>query len=261
MKANVLVLRTAGTNCDCETQYAFELAGAATQRVHVNELRARPESLAQYNILVIPGGFSYGDDLGAGKVLANELLTFLREPIRRFLDDGKLILGICNGFQVLVKTGLLPGLDPARQQATLTGNDSNRFEDRWVHLKPCRSRCVFTAGCDEAALWYLPVAHAEGKFVTDNEETLARIENGGQVVFRYVTASGEFGGYPADPNGSTAHIAGICDPTGRILGLMPHPERHVLGTQHPQWTRRGARKEGDGLQLFRSAVAYVGKTL
>jgi phosphoribosylformylglycinamidine synthase len=261
MRANAIVLRTAGTNCDVETEYALHRAGAHAERVHVNVVREHPERLAEYNILVVPGGFSYGDDLGAGKILANELLTFLREPIRQFIDDGKLVLGICNGFQVLVKTGLLPGLGSGRQEATLTWNDSNRFEDRWVHLKLPKSRCVYTDGAGSDGLWYLPIAHAEGKFIPSDDDTLKALRANGQIVFQYVDAAGGFAGYPANPNGSVEHIAGVCDTTGRILGLMPHPERHILGAHHPQWTRLGLKDEGDGLQLFRGAVQYVETSL
>lgn len=261
MKANVIVLRTAGANCDQETELAFQKAGARTERIHVNELSAHADRLGTFNILVVPGGFSYGDDLGAGKVLANELLTRLRDPILRFVADGKLILGICNGFQVLAKTGLLPGFEPMQREVTLTFNESNRFEDRWVHLKPTASRCVFTAGADEASLWYLPVAHAEGKFVPASDKVLAQLVENGQIVFQYVNREGAFCGYPWNPNGSTRHIAAICDTTGRIMGMMPHPERHVLGTHHPQWTRLGIKPEGDGLQLFRNGVRYVEENL
>jgi len=261
MKARVIVLRTAGTNCDIETELAFKEAGAEAARIHVNELRKEPSRLEEFNILVIPGGFSYGDDLGAGKILANELLTQLRDPMVKFIEDGKLILGICNGFQVLARTGLLPGLEPMRQQVTLTFNDSNRFEDRWVYLKPPGSRCVFTAGSDGESLWYLPVAHAEGKFVVENESVLAQLRQNGQIVFEYVGPEGRYADYPWNPNGSVAHIAGLCDPTGRILGMMPHPERHILGVHHPQWTRFGIKPHGDGLKLFLNAVHYVENNL
>mgnify|MGYP000924737820 FL=1 len=241
MPVNVLILRTAGTNCDRETEFAFQLAGARTTSLHVNALRADPSELDRHHVLTIPGGFSYGDDLGAGQVLANELLAGLREPLERFLKAGKLVLGVCNGFQVLVKTGLLPGLERWRRQATLTSNDSHTFEDRWTYLTAPESRCaLFEAG----ERLYLPVAHAEGKFVVERPEVLDELRRNGQIVCRYTDAQGAAGGYPWNPNGSMDDIAGICDPTGRIVGMMPHPERAV----------EQAHGGTDGRALFESAV-------
>ena len=258
-KPSVLVLRAAGINCDCETEYAFRKAGAEAERIHINRLIEQPALLRRFQVLVLPGGFSYGDDVASGRILANELRGKLAEHIERFLAEGKLILGICNGFQVLVKAGLLPGDTLWRQSVTLTLNDSNRFEDRWVYLKVCSARSVFVREGEDA---YLPVAHAEGKFVAGSPETLARLEANGQVVFRYVGPEGQRATYPWNPNGSQNDVAGICDPSGRILGMMPHPERYVRLTQHPRWTRmRGAlgerAREPDGLRIFRNAVAYV----
>jgi len=254
MAVKVLILRTAGTNCDEETDFAFRLAGAQTTKVHVNVLRRDPAVLAEFSILSIPGGFSYGDDLGAGTVLANELLTLLRDALEEFIESGKLIIGICNGFQVLVRTGLLPGLDRWKQEATLTINDSHRFEDRWTYLKAPASRCVLV---EEGEFLYLPVAHAEGRFVPADGKVLAALRAGGQVVLRYTDPQGRPGGYPWNPNGSVDDIAGVCDPTGRILGMMPHPERHCLPTHHPRWTREGLKDEGDGLRIFRRAVRFA----
>jgi len=256
MKVKTLIIRTAGTNCDLETRFAFERAGSEVSLLHVNRVSENPAVLDEHQILALPGGFSYGDDIASGKILANELLTTLAEPLRRFVDVGKLIIGICNGFQVLVKTGLLPGpFGPdVRQTATLTFNDSNRFEDRWVYLRADSGRSVFMA---KGQTIYLPVAHGEGKFVADGDDTLDALRANEQVVFRYVDADGHTGaGYPVNPNGSVDDVAGICDETGRILGLMPHPERHVLPTQHPRWTREGLKPEGDGMQMFRNAVGY-----
>ena len=258
MKPKALILRAAGTNCDYETEYAFRLAGADTDLVHINELARGEKSLTGYRILAIPGGFTYGDDVAAGKILANELKYKLEDQVERFLEDGNLILGICNGFQVLVRAGLLPALDGpgGAQEVTLTDNDSGMFEDRWVYLRPEESRCVFTKGVEETL--HFPVAHAEGKFVHRNPDVLRRLNENGQIVFRYVGPEGGPPTYPLNPNGSVEDIAGICDPTGRVLGLMPHPERHILGTQHPRWTREGLRDRGDGLILFENAVRYVG---
>jgi phosphoribosylformylglycinamidine synthase len=258
MASRALVLRTGGTNCDRETEFALRLAGAETERLHVNVLRDDPGRLAGFQLLVIPGGFSYGDDLGAGKVLANELLSKLRRPLERFLDDGKLVLGICNGFQVLVKTGLLPGLERWKPQATLTFNDSRRFEDRWTFLEAPPSVCVM-AGSGERL--HLPVAHAEGKLVVQDEEVLRRMRANGQIVYRYVNPQGGPAAYPWNPNGSVDDIAAICDPSGHVLGMMPHPERHCLPVQDPRWPRRGLQSEGEGLRIFRRAVQFAGAGL
>ncbi len=254
MSANVLVLRTAGTNCDLETEFAFRLAGAETCKLHVNALRREPDRLQDFHVLALPGGFSYGDDLGAGKVLANELLASLRPAIERFLADGKLIIGICNGFQVLVKTGLLPGNERWKQQATLTFNDSGKFEDRWVHLQAPESRCALVEAGERV---YLPVAHAEGKLIVEDEAVMEEMRANGQIIYRYVAPDGGPADYPWNPNGSADDIAGICDPSGRVIGLMPHPERHCLPLHDPRWTRRGLQDEGEGLRFFRRAVQLV----
>ncbi len=254
----VLVLRTAGTNCDEETAYAFEKTGAKADRVHINRLVEKPGLLDRYHILALPGGFSYGDDIASGKLLANEIRHRIEDGMRGFVGEGRLILGICNGFQVLAKAGLLPGIRANQIEATLTFNDSGRFEDRWVVLKAEESPCVFVRPGEDM---YLPVAHGEGKFVVE-EEVLADLERAGLIVFRYADAAGRPGaGYPWNPNGSMADIAGICDPSGRVFGLMPHPERHVEPTQHPRWTRESLAEEGDGATLFRNAVQYAARNL
>lgn len=270
-KVKVIILRTAGTNCDYETDYAFKLAGAETELVHVNQLLRGEKHLSEYSILAIPGGFSYGDDISAGILLANELKYKLSDQLEKFVADQKLVIGICNGFQVLVKSGLLRGengrqsrsmfssqhrfSDGNKQQnVTLSMNDSGKFECRWSYLKTEESPCVFTKGLKK--MNYLPVAHAEGKFMAD-EETLNCIEKNCQVVFRYVDQNGKPTGYPGNPNGSLNDIAGICDRSGRIFGLMPHPERYVARYNHPRWTREELLEEGDGLAIFRNAVEYV----
>ena len=255
MAVKVLILRTAGTNCDEETDFAFRLAGAHTARLHINVLRESPDRLLGFSILAIPGGFSYGDDLGAGTVMANEMVTLLRPALEEFIEQGRLIIGICNGFQVLVKTGLLPGLARWKQQTTLTVNDSNKFEDRWTYLKAPPNRCVLVEGGESL---YLPVAHAEGKFVPSGDEILKALQENGQIVFRYTDPSGRPApGYPWNPNGSVDDIAALCDPTGRIVGMMPHPERHCLPIQHPRWTREGLKAQGDGLRIFQRAVRFA----
>lgn len=248
-----LVLRTAGTNCDHEAVHACELASASVDLMHIHQLIADPAQLERYHLMILPGGFSYGDDLGAGRILANEIRFRLRDATEKFVADGKLILGICNGFQVLVKSGLLPGGESREQAVTLTYNDSNRFEDRWVHLEVVTDRCAFV---ERGERLYLPVAHAEGKFIPRDDQVMRDLEQNDQIVFRYVDAAGNAAAYPANPNGSVGDVAGIMDPTGRILGLMPHPDRHVNGFQHPTWTRRKERGnlEGDGLRMFRRAV-------
>jgi phosphoribosylformylglycinamidine synthase len=255
----VLILRAPGTNCDAETAFAFQVAGAKTEVFHINRVLEAPTLLQNYQILCVPGGFSYGDDVAAGRILGNQIQHHLANPIQQFKADGKLILGICNGFQVLLKTGVLLEPDPQRgPAATLTLNDSGKYEDRWVRLKVTSSRSVFLRGVDTM---YLPVAHAEGKFVARDEAALDQLAQGGQLVLRYtrLQPGGEENGvlgYPDNPNGSAAATAGICDATGRVMGLMPHPERHIDPTQHPRWTRGEAKPVGDGLKLFVNAVEY-----
>ena len=250
-KVRTLILRAPGTNCDAETAFAFQQAGANVTSAHINQLIRREVPLSDYQIFVIPGGFTYGDDISAGRVLANELKLKLGEDIHGFIDRGGLILGICNGFQVLVKAGFLPGGDARGQAITLSTNDSGRFECRWVYLNVNEnSPCLFTEGIDRM---YLPAANGEGKVVTSGE-ALPDLS----IVLTY---SDEYGssnpGYPDDPSGSDGHIAGICDASGRIFALMPHPERHIRGTQHPRWTREGARKYGDGFPIFLNAIKWA----
>lgn len=254
MAVRALVLRTAGTNCDSETQFAWEQAGAQAERVHINRFIENPKALAKYQILTIPGGFSYGDDIAAGKIFANQLVHHLADVIQGFLAAERLVLGICNGFQVLVKCGLLPGSPDGRptltQTATLTNNDGGLFVDRWIRLRTDTDRCAFLKKGEELDL---PVAHGEGKFLLSESLTVEELEAAGQVALRYIP-DGRSEVY--NPNGSVSDIAGLCDPTGRILGLMPHPERHVLPWHHPQWTRRPPVEAGDGLALFKRGVAY-----
>jgi phosphoribosylformylglycinamidine synthase subunit PurQ / glutaminase len=249
----VLILRAPGANCDAEAQFAFETAGAVAERVHINRLREKPDLLHRFQVLTVPGGFTYGDDVAAGKILANQLAHFLGDALRRFRDAEKLILGICNGFQAILKAGLLLPPDEDGPIATLARNASGKFEDRWIHLEAKPGNCPFLRGMDR---FLVPVAHGEGRFLVREEWQLRGLEQTGQVVLRYVDEQGRPGGYPVNPNGSQADIAGVCDVTGRVLGLMPHPERHVLPTQHPRWTRDGLAPEGDGLRLFRNAVQF-----
>ncbi len=262
-KVKTAVLRAPGINCNHETATAFELAGAVAEEIHVNDLIAAPERLREYQILVFPGGFSFGDDIASGQVLASKLKYRLAEPLAEFVAADKLVLGICNGFQVLVKLGLLPATDAPEsgksvwtQGAALTHNESGRFEDRWVNLKVASdSPCVFTKGSPEVI--YLPIRHGEGRFLPQSPELLERLRGAGQIVVRYSDENGKSGSYPLNPNGSVDDIAGICDPTGRVFGLMPHPEVFIRSSQHPNWTR-GTGRTIDGMAIFKNAVNYWG---
>jgi phosphoribosylformylglycinamidine synthase len=254
IKPKVCVLRSAGTNCDQETAAAFKLAGAAVELLHINSLVGGKRSLDDFHILALPGGFSYGDDVASGRIFANELRFKLVDSLVKFIADGKLIIGICNGFQILVKSGFLPGSKDLKQDISLIINDSGKFEDRWVYLKP-GGHCVWTKGLKK--IIYLPVAHGEGKFVALDKKALNRLKKNKQIVFQYCDCLGKFSGYPDNPNGSVENIAGITDPTGRILGLMPHPERHLLSIQHPRKAGLKFSHEGDGLQIFKNGVKYV----
>jgi phosphoribosylformylglycinamidine synthase len=251
-KVRALILRAPGTNCDVESAFAFERAGAQVDSVHVNELVRRQRILSDYQIMVIPGGFTYGDDISAGKILANELRLKLGDEIQKFVDGGRLIMGICNGFQVLVKAGMLPKFVGRNLPLlTLASNDSGKFECRWVHLRANKtSPCIFTRGID---LVYLPVAHGEGKVVIKP----GAIEEP-NVALYYADEAGDIRAeYPHNPNGSMDNIAGICDATGRIFGLMPHPERFIRWTQHPRWVREPRQDYGDGFRIFLNAVEWA----
>ncbi len=265
-KPKSLILFGNGINCEYETSHAHKLVGFDAKLLHINALMENPRIIHEYSFLNLPGGFLDGDDLGAAKAQAVKWKyqkigasgeRFIDEAVR-FVNDGRLILGICNGFQLLVKTGLLPGFDGryGTQSVTLTFNDSGKFEDRWVHLRINNlSRCIFTKGMDTV---YLPVRHGEGKFVTTSPEDLARIEKEGHLALQYADEGGEITyAYPDNPNGSAKAVAVICDATGRIFGLMPHPEAYVTSTQHPRWTREHLDKEGDGLKIFRNAYNYI----
>jgi phosphoribosylformylglycinamidine synthase subunit PurQ / glutaminase len=255
-RPRAIVLRAPGTNCDEETAVAWQRAGAAAEIWHVNRLIESPEALAEFQILTIPGGFSYGDDLGAGRIFAARIGAVLSEALVALRERGGLVLGICNGFQVLVRAGLLPG-DGSVCPATLAHNDSGRFEARWVRLAPRPGLSPFVS-FDEPI--ELPVAHGEGKLVTADLGCLERLDSNGQIVLKYADGQGRpTDEYPANPNGSLHNAAGVCDPTGRVFGLMPHPERHVDPWHHPRWTRRPgpSSHEGDGMRIFRAAVAFL----
>jgi phosphoribosylformylglycinamidine synthase I len=251
-KVKVLMLRAPGTNRDVDTQIAFETVGAEVASALVTELFRKEKRLADYHIAVIPGGFTYGDDISAGRIMANEIRLRLGDDIKKFVADGRLVLGICNGFQVLVKTGILPGIKgKSAQPVTLTNNDSGKFECRWVYLKANKkSPCVFTKGIDVICA---PVAHGEGKLVAE-PDMVEKLN----IVVQYVDEKGNAGaGYPYNPNGSVKDIAGICDASGRIFGLMPHPEDFIRPTQHPRWTRQKPEEGLYGLQIFTNAVGWA----
>lgn len=246
----VCVLRTAGTNCDIETAFAFEQASAKVELLHINKLLNKEKNLLDFQILAIPGGFTYGDDIAAGKILANQLRFKLWAEVKKFIDKGNLIIGICNGFQILVKAGILPYPD-GKQVVTLAWNDSGKFEDRWVYLKV--TRCIWTKKLPE--IIYLPVAHGEGKFVANEDSVINELEKDNQIVFQYVDEKGNLAGYPYNPNGSLRNIAGITDLSGRILGLMPHPERFIYKQQHPRWKREKIQIP-HGRLIFKNGVDY-----
>jgi phosphoribosylformylglycinamidine synthase len=281
----VAVLFGFGINCDHETAAVFRLVGAEADRLHVNRLIASPDLLSSYDILAIPGGFSFGDHLGSGRLLGNRLRFALRDPLRDFVANGGPVIGICNGFQVLVKTGLLPG-PPAggdttpdfEQRASLALNESGRYEDRWVTLEfDQESPCVWTQGLTRIDC---PVRHGEGRFVVEDESVLDEMDAAHQLVVRYVDPATPRGEgrtderlpYPTSPNGSARNIAGVCDATGLVFGLMPHPEAVYAKWLHPDHTRYTAPEaeasvpvderslgewEGEGLQMFRNAVEHV----
>jgi phosphoribosylformylglycinamidine synthase I len=247
----ILILRAPGTNCDAETAHAFRLAGGAPEVLHLNRMLESPKLAADYQVLCIPGGFSYGDDVAAGRIFGNQIRHHFADTMREFRKAGKLILGICNGFQVLIKSGLLDVDDVSGPTASLTWNASGKFMDRWVGLKTTSGRCVFLQGISEM---YLPIAHAEGNFAVRDAASLAKLESNGQLVLKYADVGGSVA--PFNPNGAAADVAGMCDLSGHVFGLMPHPERFVDFTQHPRWTRLDERGEGQGLAVFRNAVRY-----
>jgi phosphoribosylformylglycinamidine synthase len=266
-RPKALVLYGYGLNCDYETAYALSQAGAEAVRVHTTDLLENPGLLWDYHLLAVPGGFSWGDDHGAGVILALRLRLALGSALQEFINAGRLVIGICNGFQVLVNLGLLPGLPgrPDAREAALIPNDCGNFRDAWVHLKAVDSQCVFTKGLN---LLELPIRHGEGKFYADGP-ILAELADRGQIALKYATPSGgaAMGRFPHNPNGSLLDIAGICDATGRVLGLMPHPEAHISSLQHPTWTRQKEawRRRGEpypeqvgaGLSIFMNAVGYL----
>jgi phosphoribosylformylglycinamidine synthase len=268
MKPKALVLLAYGTNRDNDVAEALTLSGAEAEIVPLNTLHADRKRWGDYQLLVLPGGFSYADALGAGKLLAIDLQAYFAEEIRDFVEAGKPVIGICNGFQALVKAGILPGGDAGKEsaenrqsqiinrqsEATLTFNAAGHFECRWVTIKPVSRMCIWTRSLTEPIA--CPVAHGEGNFQVMDQAHLTELKDQDQIALTYVREDGSRanGTYPENPNGSILDIAGVTNPRGNVLGLMPHPENHIHPWQHPQWTR-GA-KRGSGLSLFQNGVKY-----
>ncbi len=260
-----LIITTAGINCEQELAQSFRLAGATPEFVHLNRLIEQPGLMDRYDLIGLPGGFSYGDAVAAGRIAAHLMRKTLYSAFVRAIERGVPIIAPCNGFQMAVQLGVLPGptigepwpAEPPRPSVALMQNESARFIDRWCAVEiPANTRCIWTQGLEaDAATRLLPIAHGEGRFIPESEERLQQLEDNGQIAVRYA---------PDDnPNGSAGHIAGICDASGLVLGLMPHPERYTRWTQHPAWTRLSEhekRHEPLGLQMFRNAVAHVRHT-
>lgn len=248
-----LVLRSAGTNCETETSHALTRAGASVDIVHLGRFLESPEKLRAYRIVVFPGGFSYGDDIASGVVFGVEMRKRVTPELRGMIADGALVLGICNGFQILVRAGLLPATVESNgtQEATLAQNISGRYECRWIRLEVTTDRCAFLKKGD---VFDCPMAHAEGRFVVKDEAIRQRMRASGQLALRYVGPDGGVADFPWNPSGTPDGVAGVCDPTGRVLGMMPHPERNVEAWHHPDWTTGTTPAEGAGLGVFRNAV-------
>lgn len=257
MKPKALVLQAHGSNRDFDVMDALNLAGADAVGVPLNDLYREKTHWRDFQMLVLPGGFSYGDALGAGKLLAIDMTSYFADEINAFVGAGKPVIGICNGFQALVKSGILPGgkEERGKRDATLTFNAEGHFECRWVNLKPVSETCVWTRDLDEDIT--CPIAHGEGNFQVNDPALLSGFQARGQIALTYTHGNGSAanGEYPSNPNGSVLDIAGVCNPAGNVLGLMPHPENHIHAWQHPRHTR--GEKDGSGLKLFESGVKHA----
>ena len=255
MKPKALILQAHGTNRDYDVAEALTLAGADPEGVPLNHLRSGKKCFKDYQMLILAGGFSYADALGAGKLLAVDLNAYFVYEINQFVSAGKPVIGICNGFQALIKSGILPGGETNGKNATLTFNEQGHFECRWVTLKPVSQKCIWTKGLDDPI--ECPIAHGEGNFQTTEHFHLSSFIKQGQIALTYIRSDGSPANreYPVNPNGSIFDIAGICNPQGNVLGLMPHPENHIYPFQHPNWTR--GRNAHSGLVLFQNGVKYA----
>ncbi len=253
---DVCIITGFGINSDYETKYAFELAGAENvKRIHINDLICKKDNLENYQILMMPGGFTFGDDLGSGRVMANKFRFSLRKDLTKFINDDKLIFGICNGFQILVKMGVLPAFDNKyyEQSVSLIENNSEHFEDRWVKMKHHKTKCIWTQNFNNFI--DIPVRHGEGKFVVKDQSILNRLWDQNLIPFTYDPNT-----YPNNPNGSIDGIAAICNESGHIYGMMPHPECHLSKYTHPQWTRNTAPIQ-NCLKIFENGVNFAKKKL
>jgi phosphoribosylformylglycinamidine synthase I len=257
MKPKALVLQAHGSNRDFDVMEALTLAGAEAIGVPLNDLRAHKRTFQDFQMVILPGGFSYADALGAGKLLAIDLASYFDDQISAFVDAGKPVIGICNGFQALVKSGILPGMKQpsADSEATLTFNAEGHFECRWVDIKPVSQKCIWTKDLKETIT--CPIAHGEGNFQATDLFPLSSFIDQDQIALAYTRADGSAanGDYPSNPNGSIHDIAGICNPQGNVMGLMPHPENHIHTWQHPRHTR--GETSGSGLKLFENGVNYA----
>lgn len=266
-EVKVCVLRVGGTNCDAETKRSLEELGVKAEVLHANEL-VKHKNLLEYHALVFPGGFSYGDYVRAGAIWAKWILAKISKELKAFVEDERPVLGICNGFQVLVEAGLLPGFEGVSSlpEAALANNSPPGYNCRWIYARhENRGKCIFTCKVPNGKILQLPVAHSEGRFMFAKEKEkqfLEKLYENDQLVFRYCTKDGEYAGnrFPANPNGSFHDIAGICNPEGTVFGLMPHPERAFYWWQQPEWTRQKAMSQyGDGELIFESLVSYIEK--
>lgn len=254
-KPRVCILRTDGTNCDEELFYAFEKFEGSPEYVHINQLRNKSKKLKNFQVLALPGGFSYGDDVASGKILAVELVSFLKDEITNYINKEGLVIGICNGFQTLIRTGLLPFNQIGKMEVTMAQNESGRFECRWIKLKSEKSKCVFLNN-NAGQIGDFAINSGEGRFFSTSD-VIKKVEDQNLVTLRYVDEKGHPNqSYPVNPNGSLNAIAGVCDPSGRIIGMQPHPEKFVEITQHPNWRRQKFLKP-HGAYIFENMVKFA----
>lgn len=254
MEIKVLILTGYGINAEKELAWAFELAGGAPDIVHLEDVIENKKLLDKYRILAFPGGFSFGDHISSGRVYANMVKNNLIDELRSFIDSDKLVIGICNGFQIITKLGIVPDLDKNQKQSvSLIQNDSGHFEDRWVWLKVQTNKCPWLYNIDTI---YLPVRHGEGKFVVENDILLNRLKENDQIALKYYNPNSKDVTYPFNPNGSIEDIAGIINTKGNVFGLMPHPEAYIFNENHPRWTEKVISDKYIGLDIFKNGINY-----